>query len=525
MKPSIAFLCLGSATALLPLPAQAEVVLSKVFSPHMVLQRDRPVPIWGEAAPGEKVAVGFRGQTKSVEADSQGNWRVLLDPLKAGGPDVLTAGSIKVDDVLVGEVWVGSGQSNMDMTAKSYTAGDKPLAALAAGTYPNLRLLSKGANDRWKQAEPEANENFSALLFSFGVPLQQKLGVPVGLMVGAVGGTPSGFWLTEDMFRADAACQEQVKQMTPTYDYDGLKKKYDEEKAVYDKEFAAWKLAEAEAKKDGKEVPRPPRGPQPSGRPGEVNTGKMGQLFEAYIRPYVGYAIRGVLWDQGESKTNVACVDQFHLMGALIKGWRKDWGQDFPFLYVQKPSGGGIAFDPADPMLAAASKFAPQPPTIPPLPAADYSQEMHLRIMQYPNTHMVTSTDLGAGTHPVLKSSYGQRAVRVAMGVAYGAKEEFYGPLYASHQVEKGRVRISFSHTGKGLVARQGDKLQGFLIAGSDQKFQWADAVIEGQSVLVSSANVPEPVAVRYAWSGQFPWANLFNQDGLPAQPFRTDSW
>ena len=251
----------------------------------------------------------------------------------------------------------------------------------------------------------------------------------------------------------------------------------------------------------------------------------MGQLFESYIRPYVGYAIRGVLWDQGESRTNVACVDQYTLMGALIKGWRKEWGQDFPFLYVQKPSGGGTAFDPSNPLNAKADKFVPQPAVVPRDPDPDYSQEMHLRIMKYPNTFMVTSTDLGAGTHPVLKSSYGERSTYVAMGAVYGVKREIYGPLFAASKTEGAKVRVKFTHTGKGLTVRHAEKLQGFLIAGADHKFVWADAVLEGQDVMVSSPQVPNPEAVRYAWSGAFPWANLFNLDGLPAQPFRTDNW
>lgn len=504
---------------------QAEVKVAKVFSPHMVLQREMPVPIWGTAAPGETVSVSFRDQSKTIEADKDGKWRILLAPLKAGGPDVLKIGAQSIDDVLVGEVWVGSGQSNMDMVVKSYTEGDPELAKRAAATYPKLRLLRKGANDRWEESTPETNTEFSALLFSFGQSLQAELNVPVGVMVGAVGGTPSGFWLSEEMFKQDAACQEMVKKMAPSYDYEGLKSKYEAEKTVWDAQMVEWKKLEAAAKAEGKQPSRAPAGPKPAGRAGEVNSGKMGQLFESFIRPYVGYAIRGVLWDQGESRTNVACVDQYTLMGALIKGWRKDWGQDFAFLYVQKPSGGGTSWDPSNPLTSKSEKFAPQPPALPREPETEYSQELHLRIMNYPNTFMVTSTDLGAGTHPVLKSSYGQRSAYVALGAVYGAKHEIYGPLFASSKVEGGKMRVQFSHTGKGLAARHSDKLQGFLIAGSDRQFKWAEAVIDGQSIVVSSPDVPKPEAVRYAWSQTFPWANLFNQDGLPAQPFRTDSW
>jgi sialate O-acetylesterase len=505
--------------------ANAEVALPKIFSPHMVLQREMPVPIWGTAKPGEKFEVHFRNQRKAVEADSEGKWRVALDPLAAGGPDTLKVGDKTLDDVLVGEVWVGSGQSNMAMSSAQYTAGDAALAQNAEMARPQLRFFGGATGPLWQVSTPENNQKFSALLFSFGQPLQAKLGVPVGLIVGAVGGTPSGFWLSEEMYKADAACQEMVRQLAPNYDYDGLKQKYDTEKAKWDADMLEWKRLEAEAKAAGKAPPRAPAAPRTVGRAGEANSGKIGSLYEALIRPFVGFAIRGVLWDQGESKTNIACVDQYALMGALIKGWRKDWGQDFPFLYVQKPSGGGVAWDPANPLHLKAEKFAPQPAQLPREPDPEYSHELHLRLMDYPKTFMVTATDLGAGVHPVLKSSYGQRAAHVALSAVYGDKAEFYGPLYASHTVEGPRLRIKFSHTGKGLAARHSEQLQGFIISGADRKFVWAEARIDGESVVVSHPSIAEPVAVRYAWSAQFPWANLFNQDGLPAQPFRTDRW
>ena len=505
----------------------AEVKLSKVFTPHMVLQRGMAVPVWGTAAPGEKVTVAFAGQNKTATADDKGAWSVKLDSLQASAePRTLTIGSQKIDDVLVGDVWVGSGQSNMDMVVASYTKDDPVLDEAAKQTYPQLRLLRKDANATWEQSTPETNPKFSALLFSFGFPLQKKIGVPVGLMVGAVGGTPSGFWLSDEMYRSDAACAEAVKKFAPTYKYDELVAKYAVDKAKYDAEFAIWKPLADAAKKEGKTVPPGPRGPQPVGKAGETNSGKVGQLFEAFIRPYVGYGIKGVLWDQGESRTNIVGVDQVTLMGALIGGWRKAWGQgDFPFLYVQKPSGGGCAFDYSQPMNRLAEKFAPLPPKIPNGPDAEYSHMAFEQFMKYPNTHMVISSDLGNGIHPPNKSGYGARAVQVALAVAYEKGNEYLGPQLASHAITGGKVTLKFKHSGKGLAFKNGDKLQGFAIAGEDKKFVWADAVIEGNTVVVSSKDVPQPAAVRYAWSNAFQWANLFNQDGLPAQPFRTDAW
>jgi sialate O-acetylesterase len=519
------FVCLS--LLLLASALHAEVKLSKVFTPHMVLQRDMAVPVWGTAAPGEKVAVSFAGQSKTATADDKGTWSVKLDALQASTePRTLNIGDKKIDDVLVGDVWVGSGQSNMDMTVAQYTKDDPVLDAASQQSYPHLRLLRKDPSATWEQATPETNVKFSALLFSFGFALQKEINVPVGLMVGAVGGTPSGFWLSEEMYRSDAACAEVVKAFAPTYKYEELAAKYAVEKAKWDVELAAWKKQAEAAKKEGKDPGRPPRGPQAVGKAGEPNSGKVGQLFEAFIRPYVGYGIKGVLWDQGESRTNIAGVDQVTLMGALIGGWRKAWGQgDFPWLYVEKPSGGGCAYDYTQPMNRLAEKFAALPKTIPNNPDKEYSHVAFEQIMKYKNTHMVIGSDLGNGIHPPNKSGYGARAVQVALAVAYDKGNEYLGPQLASHSISGGKVTLKFKHSGKGLAFKNGDKLQGFSIAGGDKKFVWADAVIEGDTVVVSSKDVPQPVAVRYAWSNAFQWANLFNQDGLPAQPFRTDAW
>ena len=506
----------------------AEVKVSKVFTPHMVLQRGMAVPIWGTAAPGEQVTVKFAGQTQTAKADDKGGWKVALQPLKANADaQVLTIGDKQIEDVLVGDVWIGSGQSNMDMPVASYIANDPVLAAAAGQTYPLIRLMRKEPNAVWEQATPVSIPKFSALLFSFGFPLQKAIDVPLGLMVGAVGGTPSGYWLSEDMYRSDTACAEVVKKAAATYKYDDLMAKYNVDKAKYDQDLAIWKPLADAAKKEGKQPPPAPRGPQAVGKAGEANSGKIGQLFEAFIRPYVGYAIKGVLWDQGESRTNIAAVDQVTLMGALIRGWRRDWGQgEFPFLYVEKPSGGGCAYDYANPMNRLADKFAPLPKTQPPGPALDYSHEVFSQLMKYPNTHMVTSSDLGSGIHPPNKSGYGARAVQVALSTAYGAKSEYLGPRYQSFSLFGGdKIVLKFTHTGQGLTYKNGDKLQGFAIAGEDKKFAWAEATVEGNTLILTSKEVPHPVAARYAWSNTFPWANLFNKDGFPAQPFRTDEW
>lgn len=507
--------------------AAADVTLPPFFSDHMVLQRETSAPIWGTALPGEKVTVRFRDQAPTATADEAGKWRVELKGLKAGGPDELViAGKneIKLTDVLVGEVWVGSGQSNMQGNVGGYAKNDPVLTELAATAHPQVRGC--GAGRPWEVSTPENNPRFSAILFAFAVRLQEELDVPVGMMLGAVGGTPSGAWLSEQALADDTACQKLMAQYR---DVDYPKELKDYETRI----VPAWEKQLEAAKAAGKEGKDLPAKPRPPFTPDTANFQKPGYLYQAHIRPLVGYGIRGVLWDQGESRTAVGGVDQYTMMGALVRGWRKEWNQgDFPFLYVQKPSGGGCAWDPADPVTAQGAKFTPQPGQQPGkldenvgVRAGALFVENHVQIMNYPGVAMVTSIDLGAGVHPTNKSGYGARAARVASAVAYGKQVEYYGPIYASHTVEGNKVRIKFTHVGKGLAARHSDKLQGFAIAGDDKNFFWGDAVIDGDTVVVSSPNVEKPASVRYAWGQNRPWANLFNQDGLPAPMFRTDAW
>lgn len=496
-------------------PAWADVKLPPILSDHMVLQRETPVNIWGTAAAGERVSVRFEKQEKQATADNDGRWSVKLDPLTAGGPFELTVtgtNTIKLSDVLVGEVWVGSGQSNMAGNVGGYAKGDAVLESLAAASpYGKIRLTNKGP---WREATEPNVRGFSALLFAFGAKLQKDLDVPVGLMLGAVGGTPSGAWLSEAALAADPACQELIKKYAETYP--ALLKKYEEVDLP-----AFEKLAKA-AVAAGKPVPR--KLPPPS-KPGTLNDRPAGHLYEAFIRGMQPYTIRGVLWDQGESGTQINGVDQYTLMGALIRGWRQEWAQgDFPFIYIQKTSGQGCAFDPANPVTAQGQPFTALPSAVPGTNEGLYV-ETHVRIMQYPQTAMAISSDLGPGVHPTNKSGYGHRAATVALGMVYKKPLEYYGPLYDKHTVDGDKVRVSFTHVGQGLTQRHGDKLQGFAIAGEDKQFHWADAQIDGSSVVLSSPKVAKPVAVRYGWGNNRTWANFFNQDGLPAITFRTDRW
>lgn len=489
--------------------ASAAVNLPSVFSDHMVLQRDMVVPIWGTAAPGEKVTVKFRDQEQTTTAGTNGQWQVKLKPLQAGGPDQLVVNTVTNEDVLVGEVWIGSGQSNMAMGSSSYTNNDHVLAAaVAAAPHPKIRLVL--ANKKRQPATSQDLAGFSALLFSFGLRLQNQLDVPVGLMLGAVGGTPSGRWLSREALNSDAVCQELINKYAATFDA---------AMQQYTADLQKWETADAQAQRENTKRPARPAAPA---KPGETRAGgPVGDLYAAHIKPFQPYGIRGVLWDQGETGTALAGIDQFSLMGALINGWRKDWHEgDFPFIYIEKPSGGGCVWDKENPVTKHGEAFGPLPPQV---PNDGQFVETHIKIMTYPNTAMATSSDLGSGLHPTNKSGYGHRAADVALGFVYGKKIEYYGPSYTAHKIDGAKVRINFTHTDQGLAFQHGDKLQGFAIAGADQQFHWADAVIDGDTVVASCAAVPKPVFVRYAWSSNRRWANLFNKAGLPAIPFRTD--
>jgi sialate O-acetylesterase len=503
---------------------RADVKVQSPIGSHMVLQRDRPIPVHGTAARDEEVTVEFAGQTKSARADDKGRWSVTLDPLAAAKqPATLVArgsagSTAKIEDILVGDVWFGSGQSNMAFTidhceneVKDPERRDKVLAAVVAGTHPMVRLHRGNAG--WAVSGPDVNRGFSALMLSFGVALQRELDVPVGLSVSAIGARPVTAFMSRQQFEADPACVAARERARNSPEAAASKTERDTKLAV-------WEEAVRQARAAGAAAP-----PKPTPAVyGELE----GQFGNSAVGHLQGMAIRGVLWDQGESGSGFAWVDQHTIMGALIRGWRAELGHgDVPFLTIQKPNGGGCAWDPADPVTRYAAAFQPLPRMVPTaaIGAFHIRREQHLRLAEYPNTFLVTSTDLGEGTHPIDKSSYGSRAARVALGGVYGRPVAIYGPIYKSHVIDGGKVRVSFTHVGKGLAFRHGEELQGFALAGADRQFHWADATIEGDTVVVSSARVAEPVVVRYAWAGGFPWANLFNKDGLPAVSFRTDDW
>ena len=485
------------------------VELAAVFSDHVVLQRERPVPLWGSGTPGERLTISFRDQRVQTDVDASGTWSARLSALTAGGPDTLVvAGSntVQVSDVLVGEVWLAAGQSNMAMTAGGVVKkGDDALAEMTAADHPQIRFQLE-QHPTWRVASAANQPGMPATALAFAVTLSQRLSVPVGMLVRAMPGSATDFWISEEALLNDPTCRASIDTYAQTV-YPELQRAYEERRA-------------RAATAGGKE----PEPPTPPGKPAR-GAERLGKHFTNLVMPLCPFAIRGFLWDQGENMASIAGAERSAVNAALVRGWRSAWGQgELPFIYFQKPSGGGCAYDPNDPLTQLAEPFAPLPAQVPKDKPGFY-RDIYLRLLAVPGTALVPTSDLGGGLHPLRKSSYGRRAAQVALGVAYGQAGATCGPLYAGHAIEGAKVRIRFTHLGKGLVARHDPAVRGFFIAGSDQVFHWADATIDGDSVVVSHAQVAAPVAVRYAWADQIPWANLFNADGLPAQAFRTDTW
>jgi len=497
--------------------ARADVKLHGLFSDHMVLQRDTAVPIWGWADDGEHITVEFRDRKVSTKA-AGGRWMVRLSRLDAGGPDKLTVtgkNSISLDGVMVGEVWIASGQSNMEWPMReSYD----PVHEIPKATDPLLRLYTvpklksdtpvDNVPSTWQLCSPESVSNFSAVAYYFARDLQTALRVPVGIIHTSWGGSPCEVWIREDVlasnpgYRRDiiGAYSEQFKRAQPDID--------------------AWEKEKAEAESAKKPFKKRYPGPW-----------KPSELYNGMIAPLIPYAIKGAIWYQGESNADRAHQYRM-LMADMISNWRHDWKQgNFTFLQVQ---------------LAPFKAYKPQPGE------SDWAElrESQVHVSKVlPNAGVAVITDVGEekDIHPKKKEPVGARLALAACRIAYGERVPCCGPTFRSMKVKDGQAILSFDHIGGGLEAlaltpRAGDTnarpallydaetgrllqpLQGFSICGEDHKFVWADARIVGDKVVVSSDQVANPVAVRYGWA-DFPVVNLWNRDGLPASPFRTDDF
>ena len=474
---------------------RADVKLPALFSDHMVLQRDMAAPVWGTAAPGEEVTVSIAGQTKTATADAQGKWMVKLDKLKAGDALTLTVkgkNSITINDVLVGEVWVGSGQSNMALTvnrAKDFEAEK------AAASLPHIRHFTIGTG-RWAVCGPETVGTFSATAFFFAREIHKQLGVPVGILHSSVGGTPIESWIAPEAQKASP----ELKGFFEAITRDDSKFDEGKAKAKYETDLAKWKEASAKAKAENTPAPKRPQDPAVV----RNRKGNVGGLYTTLIAPLIPYGIRGALWYQGEANANPTKAPFYEAqLRLLVTDWRARWGEgDFPFAWVQLPNftsrGDGWCL----------------------------VREAMLKTLALPNTGMAITVDIGEvrDIHPKNKQDVGKRLAMWALADVYGKKDiASSGPLPGGHEVRGSEVVLSFKHTDGGLVAK-GAELKGFVVAGEDKQWKPAKARIEGGKVIVSSADVKTPVAARYAWTDN-PDCNLYNGAGIPASPFRTDDW
>lgn len=629
--------------------------LPKVFSDHMVVQRDMPVPVWGWAEPGASVKVTLNGSSKEVKAGPEGKWMARLGQIKVGGPYELAVESkgerITISDVLAGEVWVCSGQSNMEWPVNGFFKVMNADEEQKAANYPQIRLFTvehavsgtpepDARGGKWAPCSPQTVANFSASGYFFGRDLYKKLQVPVGLIQSSWGGTPAESWTskpalhnmsdfakrlddeskvkangpatkpeyekalaawTKDLESRDIGFSGSPKFFQPECDvtawktmpvpgaweksvlpkYDGmvwLRREFDLPKELEGKDlklnldtiddaditwvngtrvgstdlfFAKrqypvaasllkpgknvvvvrvtdfqgdggftgkaddvnivasgdnpstvslagdWKYRETFKIKDAPPKPADPDNPY-----------RLAGLYNGMIAPIVPYAIRGAIWYQGES--NADRSDQYaELFPAMIRDWRSAWKEgDFPFIFVQ---------------LANFMERKPEPVD------EDWARlrDAQLKTLSVPKTGMAVAIDIGDAKdiHPKNKQEVGRRLALAAAAIAYKDKGEFSGPIYKSGSIKTrgNKAVVGFEHTSGGLVIK-GDALKGFAVAGADKKFHWADAKIQGNSVEVSSPDVAKPVAVRYGWANN-PEVTLYNGEGLPASPFRTDKW
>jgi sialate O-acetylesterase len=492
--------------------APADVRLPAVFSDHMVLQRDAAIPAWGWADPGEAIEVSIAGQSARTTADAKGKWSLKLGKLAAKEPVTMSVkgkNELTVRDVLIGEVWLASGQSNMQMAVSGV---NNARGEAAAADFPQVRMFTVARKSvptpqaecggKWVVCSPETVMKFSATAYFFGRDLHQALATPVGLINASWGGTPIEAWTSMDVQEGDkdlAPIFAPWKKMTS--------EPYDEKqaRARYQKQKEEWKTRSEKAKAEGK---RPPQAPKPPVAP-RLQPRHPANLFNGMIAPLIPYAIRGAIWYQGEGNSNGPNARLYQKqLPLMIRDWRKRWNQgDFHFATVQLPGFKQRSDDPGAPSGWAVVR------------------EAMLRSLSLPNTGMAIVIDAGDATniHPKDKQTVGKRLALWARAKVYGENIPCSGPLPAGHTIANGEVTLAFSNTDGGLAAKGGE-LKGFAIAGSDRKWVWAQARIVGDKVVVSCPAVESPVAVRYAWADN-PDCNLTNGAGLPASPFRTDDW
>ncbi|HEX8833593.1 MAG TPA: sialate O-acetylesterase, partial [Abditibacteriaceae bacterium] len=497
---------------------RADIVPAFVFNDNAVLQRDKPIPVWGTADAGENVSISFSGKTASTTADAAGKWRVDLPALPANlvPADLVIKGKNTVTrtNILVGEVWIASGQSNMEMMVKE--SFEAALEIPGSARFPMIRHIRTDSNlsqtpqttgsGAWKVAGPDTTGDFTAIGYYFARSLYENLNVPVGIINSTRGASNIRGWMDPFVLKTDPTISDAAKQWADVWAQNSAK--YPALRAKLDAEIAQWEKDKAAAQAAGK--PFATRKPDEGwgGFPGgPYDQGQPSGLYNGMIHPYVPYALRGVIWYQGEAN-NGQHNGYDRLFQAMIKGWRAQFGQgDVPFYWSQLAALG--------PSLTS-TKMA-------------YFREAQGKAMSLPNTGQAITTDVGDGTniHPLRKQEVGRRLARVALARTYGQEILDSGPIFKEAVREGEGFRISFTKSGgQHRLATMQVSPEGFELAGTDKVFKPAKAVLSNDraTVLVTSADVPDPVAVRYAWR-DFPNAGLYNREGLPAVPFRSDDW
>ncbi len=502
--PALAILKLGT----IPQVAFAEVRLPAIFSDHLVLQAEAPVTVWGWASPAEAITVSIADQTQATTASAAGQWQIVLRPLPSSAiATTLTvqgSNTVIIKDVLLGEVWLGSGQSNMELQTKQ--AQDFAREQAGAG-FPQIRQFKVRRNatpdgvteveGEWQVCSPSTVGDFSAALYFFGRELHQELRRPVGLINSSWGATPIQTWMPLDAVKSSpgytAFLEKRKREMA---EWPGR------EQGML-ANIRAW---EAEARK----APGQPMRPKPW-NPGPPNAGQQmpGGAYQGMIHSLTRFRIRGLLWYQGENnaREGAAGADEYtDLLTRMIAGWRAAWGMpELPFLFVQLPN----FAEPRDPTGVSWAYF----------------REAQARTLAVPQTSMAVTIDIGEPNqiHPRNKQDVGHRLARLALADVYQREVPAHAPVLGRHRMQDGEAHLLFKNAESGFVTR-GDKPTGFVIAGADRIWHPASARAEGDIVVLSSPEVAAPVAVRYGWANNPP-CNLSNRAGLPLAPFRTDSW
>lgn len=511
--------------------SHADLRPASIFNSHMVIQRDLAAPVWGWSDPGEQVTVTFSGQTKSTTTNATGRWTIQLDPLPANTTGQVmqvsnkSGDAVTFNDVLIGDVWICSGQSNMEWSIKQSLNASQEIAQAQKSMIRLFDVVGHEIADspaeelvhasRWQHCSPASVQNFSAVGYHFGRELQQESGVPIGLLGTNWGGTriepwtpPVGFRSQPELAGASAHIDAQLRTTTTG------KANW----SRYADEVEKWSQDLRSSLSSNSPLPRAPRSPGPRSH------NEPTSIYNAMVAPLVGYGVRGAIWYQGESNSGEGLA-YLPKLKALVEGWRSIWNQpeDFPFyFYVVKLA----QFHQPNDNPAGGDGFAP----------IRIAQD---RIVELPHTGVASVIDIGNATdiHPANKQDVGKRLARLALHDVYG-KDSLVpsGPSIKSIAIEGNKATLTFNHIGAGLMVgnKEGlapaketpnEPLRRFAIAGSDKQWHWGEAKIVGDTVEVTSPAVAAPVAVRYAYASNPQGANLYNRDGLPAMPFATDVW